>query len=404
MILKLNSYNFKLIFFSLIEKYSLSILQIIAILLITHYFGFISLGIIGSFSLIVSVFSGISEFGGSYGVIRSNKLSPIYITSSLFFSFIIGCLLYLILFFFTPLYLLFIDNSKEFIDGLRLYGILVVLTPVQIISFTALIKLEKSNKLTLINIISWTLSLLILFLVGFRFSFNPINVIYYFIFLCMFRMIGGIFLLHRYNMFSLSKGFKKINFSYHFSITGSNIFNSISANIWTYAVSNLVSLEANSILSLFTKLRDISSGNLSHGIHRVVFGKLAALKNYKKKNLIKKTITYFILLNTLILFLIALLNNLILNIFNYDSKFPAYLLYVFFPLVVGFFYPFTDTLKALARHNNQKLVIQIEFLTALILVIALIMINSILYLMLIFLIIIIAQSLIFNSSEKVFIK
>ena len=85
MILKLNSYNFKLIFFSLIEKYSLSILQIIAILLITHYFGFISLGIIGSFSLIVSVFSGISEFGGSYGVIRSNKLSPIYITSSLFF-------------------------------------------------------------------------------------------------------------------------------------------------------------------------------------------------------------------------------------------------------------------------------------------------------------------------------
>ena len=102
----------------------------------------------------------------------------------------------------------------------------------------------------------------------------------------MFRMIGGIYLLLRYNMFSLRKGFKKINFSYHFSITGSNIFNSISANIWTYAVSNLVSLEANSILSLFTKLRDITSGNLSHGIHRVVFGKLAALKNYKRKILL----------------------------------------------------------------------------------------------------------------------
>ena len=404
MIRGLNTYNFKLIFFSIIEKYSLSILQILGVILISYYFGFISLGIIGSFSLIVSVFSGISEFGGAFGVIRNENLSEKYISTAVFFSVIIGCLFYIFLYYLSPIYLHFIQDSEQFVHGLRLYGILIVLTPIQVISFTALIKLKKANKLTLINIISWILSILILLMIGNFYSFAPINVVFYFILLSFFRMTGAIYLLLKNNLLSSSIGFNSIDFFYHLSITGSNISNSITANIWTYAVSNLVSLEANSILSLFTKLRDISSGNLSHGIHRVIFGKLSGLKENNKKVLIKDTIIYFFIFNSIILFLIALLNDYILKIFSYDFVVEDYMLYVLFPLIIGLFYPFIDTLKAFLRHNKQTIAIAVEFITAIILIFVYFIINSITDLMLIFLLIVIVQSIIFNLSEKIFIK
>ena len=311
--------------------------------------------------------------------------------------------MFILLFLYYTIYLHFIQDSEQFVHGLRLYGILIVLTPIQVISFTALIKLKKANKLTLINIISWILSILILLMIGNFYSFAPINVVFYFILLSFFRMTGAIYLLLKNNLLSSSIGFNSIDFFYHLSITGSNISNSITANIWTYAVSNLVSLEANSILSLFTKLRDISSGNLSHGIHRVIFGKLSGLKENNKKVLIKDTIIYFFIFNSIILFLIALLNDYF-KIFSYDFVVEDYMLYVLFPLIIGLFYPFIDTLKAFVRHNKQTIAIAVEFITAIILIFVYFIINSITNLMLIFLLIVIVQSIIFNLSEKIFIK
>ena len=80
------------------------------------------------------------------------------------------------------------------------------------------------------------------------------------------------------------------------------------------------------------------------------------------------------------------------------------MLYVLFPLIIGLFYPFIDTLKAFLRHNKQTIAIAVEFITAIILIFVYFIINSITNLMLIFLLIVIVQSIIFNLSEKIFIK
>lgn len=345
--------------FSAFEKYSFSCLQLLSSLFMSNYFGMESIGMIASFTLVVATSIGLCEAGSSFVIMGSNeeKFEELVCTC-MYLSIMIAFFMYILIFLFAPLYTEQFSTEIDYSRSLRQYAFIIFTTPLQMVSFSTLIKLKKTKVLSIINLIAWALAILFLVFLKYENLNDHRNVVSYFIILSFLRSI--ISLIYIFNLIGFKypqKEYFKIKF--RVSVITSQLANSITSNIWTFLVAILVSIESNAVLSIFTKIRDLSSGNLSHSIHRIVYSRIPQLSSYQRKNLILNWLGKFTFLNSIILIFIYLLREPILFCFGSELINENNLL-IIFPLSVALFYPLTDYLKALLRYFNNSKVLQID--------------------------------------------
>ena len=347
-------------FYSALEKYSLAGLQLIATIFMTTYFGVESIGMIGGFTLLVAISTVISEAGSSFVIMGGvGNISEKY-SASLLLAFFLSTMFYIILFISAPAYTASFATELDYTQSLRLYGLIVFSAPLQLIAYSGLIKAGKTKILSKINVLAWIIAfmfLVVLYLVDLR---HHEYVVGYFVILSLVRAGCGLFVSFTFIKYKLPK-LGDIDLKYRLSIVISQIANTITVNIWTYMVAVLVSIEANAILGIFSKLRDLVSGNLSHAIHRIVYVNIADLSVAGKRKLIMTWLRRYALANVLFISTIYLLRNSVLIVFGVENINNSELL-IIFPLMVGLLYPLTDLLKAILRYFKQSRVFQLELL------------------------------------------
>lgn len=360
--------------FSLIEKYSLAILQFLTTLYISRYFGIESLGMIAAFSLIVAVATVLSEAGSSYIIMGSTTDLAENISQSLTVSVGVSVVLYFVIYFLSPLYLSQIATTNHYVLALQGYALMILVNPIQLITYSGLIKLERTRSLVMINFISWFLSFLILYLLSVIEDRSNEVVVVYFVVLAFLRSALALIVLSR----SMGLGkplFSKFSFKYRMSLVASQIIHTISSNIWTYLIAMIVSIEANAILAVFSKVRDLISGNLSHAIHRIVYSKLPGLELKTLKNFRLLWLRRFALLNSTLLLFLYLGRKTILELFNVPWN-PDLDIFILFPLCVGLLYPLTDFMKSLIRFDNQQTALLFDSLVLISIIILLVIGSS----------------------------
>ena len=359
MIEQLFTYKYREYLFSLAEKYSLAILQLLTTLVMTSYFGFQSIGMVGSFSLIVSTATVLCECGATYEILGENIEDRNTVSISLILSLAISLFLYLLIFLFAPIFSELLGDNKLYIKTLRFYAFLVFTNPIQLISYAVFIKIKKTKYLFNLNIFSWVLSLIILFAVGIYLEWDYRAVVVYFVSLSFFRSALALWWLFKHG--HIGRSFRgEYNLSRRLSLIGSQISNSVSANIWTTIVAVAVSLEANSVLALFIKLRDMSVGNMSHALHRIVYSRLGEYKTKERNSMVYKSLLIYGLFTILILGSLWVFRDLIKYMFSVELVNSDYL--IVFVLLTGALYPFTDFFKSLLRYWKQRIVLRLDIL------------------------------------------
>lgn len=356
---------------SLIEKYSFAFLQLISTLILTKLFGFSSLGLVAAYSLIISISTVLSEAGSSILIMRSSNLKNSLVANSFKISIVISSIVFCICFL-----LVFMFGHKveaNTLNGFYFYSSLIFFSPLQLISNSVLVQQRKFKSIFRINIQAWLMSITITFLIWFFIDKHKNVVLVYFIVLNFLRFIFAFKLIKMSTSF-LMKTNIDFNLNYRISLISSQLFNSISNNIWTTIIAIRLNLDANAVYSLFVKLRDISIGNLSHSLHRII------IKNINKNLFFKNPLVFrgFLLMSIASIgffFLTWLTRNFILEIFNHTGqKYDEIILVV---LIVAIFYPISDYLKALLKKHKQKLVFILDLILVLTILILVLLIEDI---------------------------
>lgn len=348
-----------LVIFSALEKYSFAFLQLLSTALITMYFGIESLGMIGSFTLLIATSIIISEAGSSFLILGCNDKDLEYtINNSLLIALILGILQFILLLCFGNFYTEMLNSNIEYSSALKYYGIIMISSPVQLIYYSAIIRLGKIKILTKINIISWIIAIFILNIYILSKQNDHRMVVWYFITLSLSRCLISFYYASKH-IDSYDFNLTRNETLKRLSLVSSGIANTITANIWLSLVAINVNMSANGVLSLFTKLRDLSIGNLAHALHRVVYSKLPTLPSTFHRKLIRKYFIYFLFITILLSFSIYIFSGPLMKFFSVKYS-HEYLKFIYFSLGIGLFFPFTDYLKAILRYYNQKVVLIIE--------------------------------------------
>lgn len=381
---------------SLLEKYSFAFLQLISTIILTKLFGFDSLGLVAAYSLIISISTVLSEAGSSILILRSNNLKNTLIANSFKISIVISLIVFLVCFF-----LVFILGHKietTTLNGFYFYSILIFFNPLQLISNSVLVQQRKFKSIFRINIMAWLISITLTFLVWFFIDYHKNFVLLYFIVLNILRFIFA-FRLIKISTSFLMKSNIDFNFNYRVSLISSQLFNTLSNNIWTTIIAIRLNLDANAVYSLFVKLRDLTIGNLSHSLHRII------IKNINKNSFFKNPLVFrgFLLLSITsicFLFLTWLTRNFILEIFNHTGlKYDKIILAV---LILTVFYPISDYLKALLKKYKQNLVLALDSILALTILLLVFLIEDIYILLISYVILqLIISFVIFYYAKKI---
>lgn len=381
---------------SLIEKYSFAFLQLISTLILTKLFGFSSLGLVAIYSLVISISTVLSEAGSSILILRSNKLEDELIANSFKLSIIISSIIFCISFLFV-----FTFGHKvetEILNGFYFYSLLFFFSPLQLISNSVLVQQRKFKSIFRINLLAWLISLTITLIIWFFIDKHKNYVLVYFIAISFFRFIFAFKLINisTPNVLNTNIDF---NFNYRISLISSQILNTFSNNIWTTIIAVRLNLEANATYSLFVKLRDLSIGNLSHSLHRIIIKDVN--KTYFFKNPLVLRGFLFMSIGSICFFLLTWLSrNIILEIFNYAGK--DYDKIILVVLIISIFYPFSDFLKALLKKYKQKFVLILDFILALNILISVILIDEIYNLLIFYLLLnAIISLLIFYCAKRI---
>ena len=348
--------------FSAAEKYSLAFLQLLATLFMTNYFGMESLGMVASFTLITALATVVAEAGSSL-VIMGAKQTEVQnrIHESFVITLVLGVTFYVVIFLCADYYSDKIVSTVDFGNTLRCYGLLVISAPLQIVGFSSLIKLEETKALASINLLAWLCAFGVLMLIHFLQLGDYRSVIWYFLVLSCIRAFLSWLRLHRaLGLRILGIRFQEVRF--RLSLISSQLCNTVAANIWTMLVAVHVSLEANAVLGLFNKLKDMGSGNLSHALHRVLYVRLANADG--RRSAVTKVFSWFFFGNSILCLAIYCLKPIILEVFGgeYRSDLDPF---IFFPLILGLIFPAFDFMKAILRFFNQTLVLGVEVLLCL---------------------------------------
>ena len=158
-----------LFYHSVLEKYSFSILQFLATLFMTKYFGVKSIGMIGSFTFFVALSTVISEAGSSFIILGCDdgKFKQ-KLMDSVFIALFLGSLQFLMLFSFSDFYTRMLSSSEDLSQVMRLYGVIMISSPLQMVFYSALVRLGAIKTMTRINLISWSVGFIVLLLVYYR--------------------------------------------------------------------------------------------------------------------------------------------------------------------------------------------------------------------------------------------
>ena len=297
---------------SLIEKYSFAFLQLISSIILTNLFGFSSLGLVAVYSLVISVSTVLSEAGSSILILRSGSLKDGLIANSFKISIVVSSIIICICFLFVFMFGHKVETNV--LNGFYFYSTLIFFSPLQLISNTVLVQQRKFKSIFRINLQAWLISITITVLIWFFIDKHKNFVLVYFILINFLRFIFA-FRLNKISISFVMKTNIDFNLNYRISLISSQIFNTFSNNIWTTIIAMRLNLDANSAYSLFVKLKDLSIGNLSHSLHRIV------IKDVNKNVLFKNPLVFrgflIVLIGSICFFLITwMIRNFILEIFS----------------------------------------------------------------------------------------
>ena len=381
---------------SLIEKYSFAFLQLISTLILTKLFGFSSIGLVAAYSLVISISTVLSEAGSSILILRSSSLKDGLVANSFKISIVISSVIFCICFLFVFMFGHKVETNT--LNGFYFYSSLIFFSPLQLISNSVLVQQRKFKSIFIINLQAWLVSITITFLIWFFIDKHQNFVLVYFIAINFLKFIFAFKLINISTSFVMKTNID-FNLNYRISLISSQIFNTFSNNIWTTIIAIRLNFDANAAYSLFVKLRDLSIGNLSHSLHRII------LKNVNKKLLLKNPLVLrgFILVSIgsiCFFFLTWLTRNFILEIFNHTGQ--NYDKIIIVVLIIAIFYPISDYLKALLKKHKQKLVLILDSISALTILILVVLIDDIYPLLICYVILQLIMSLIlFYYAKKI---
>ena len=381
---------------SLIEKYSFAFLQLISSIILTNLFGFSSLGLVAVYSLVISVSTVLSEAGSSILILRSGSLKDGLIANSFKISIVVSSIIICICFLFVFMFGHKVETNV--LNGFYFYSTLIFFSPLQLISNTVLVQQRKFKSIFRINLQAWLISITITVLIWFFIDKHKNFVLVYFILINFLRFIFA-FRLNKISISFVMKTNIDFNLNYRISLISSQIFNTFSNNIWTTIIAMRLNLDANSAYSLFVKLKDLSIGNLSHSLHRIV------IKDVNKNVLFKNPLVFrgflIVLIGSICFFLITwMIRNFILEIFNHSGQNLDKIILVV--LIIAIFYPITDYLKALLKKYKQKFVLILDSVSAFTILILIHLIDDIYTLLVCYLILqAIISFIIFYYANKV---